>query len=51
MAPAIDRSRPRTVFRANGTGDGASWFGAKLAIGTRTSAKYVLWNATGSEKK
>jgi hypothetical protein len=23
--PAIDRSRPRTVFRANDTGDFAAW--------------------------
>ena len=28
--PAIDRSRPKTVFRANDTGDGASGAGANL---------------------
>jgi hypothetical protein len=30
--PAIDRSRPRTVFRANDTGDGASWAGPRQRI-------------------
>jgi hypothetical protein len=44
---------PRTVFRSNDTGDGASWAkgGGILAIGTRISAKYVPWNGTRLPKE